>query len=39
MIDCLMGHAEDGEKYGVGPSLDLKLKWMQKVAFREPAAV
>jgi integrase len=39
MIDCLMGHAEDGEKYGIGPSMALKLKWMEKVAFKEPAQV
>lgn len=39
MIDALMGHAEDGEKYGIGPSLPLKLKWMEKVSFREPPVI
>lgn len=39
IIDHLMGHADDGPKYGVGPSLSLKLKWVEKVTFRAPAAV
>lgn len=36
MIDALMGHALEGEKYGKGPSLALKLRWMEKVAFSAP---
>lgn len=39
MIDGLMGHADDGPKYGNGPSLELKLKWVEKVAFAAPAVV
>lgn len=37
IIDHLMGHAVDGAKYGKGPTLDLKCKWIRKVAF-EPTA-
>lgn len=39
MIDALMGHADDGPKYGTGPSLELKLKWVERVAFQAPAVV
>lgn len=39
VIDALMGHADDGPKYGLGPSLPLKLKWVEKVAFQAPPVV
>jgi hypothetical protein len=39
IIDHLMGHATDGAKYGKGPTLDLKLKWISKVAFPAPAKI
>jgi integrase len=34
MIDSLIGHKKKGAKYGLGPSLPLKLKWCQAVAFQ-----
>ncbi|MES2671646.1 MAG: integrase [Pseudomonadota bacterium] len=36
MIDSLMGHKKKGPKYGVGPSLMLKQKWVEKIAFQVP---
>lgn len=39
IIDHLMGHADDGPKYGVGPSLALKLKWVERVTFAAPGVV
>ena len=39
MIDALMGHAEDGEKYGNGATLALKYKWVKAVAFEPPPLV
>lgn len=36
MIDGLMGHKKKGPKYGVGPSLALKLKWVERIAFQVP---
>ncbi len=39
IIDSLMGHAASGPKYGIGPSLALKLQWMEKVAFTAPEVV
>ena len=37
LIDSLMGHKTYKPKYGLGPSLDLKLKYLQRIAFRPPA--
>ncbi len=39
MIDALMGHKETGSKYGTGPSLKLKLKYLHRIAFKPPAEV
>jgi integrase len=39
MIDALMGHKETGSKYGTGPSLKLKLKFLHLIAFSAPPAV
>ena len=36
MIDSLMGHKSYKPKYGRGPSLELKLKYLQRIAFRAP---
>jgi hypothetical protein len=37
--DSLMGHKTYKPKYGKGPSLELKLKYLQQIAFRPPALV
>lgn len=37
LIDALMGHATHKPKYGRGPSLELKLKFLERIAFRSPA--
>jgi integrase len=39
LIDCLMGHKTYKPKYGKGPSLELKLKYLQQIAFRPPPLV
>jgi integrase len=39
LIDSLMGHKTYKPKYGLGPSLDLKLKYLQRIAFRPPASL
>lgn len=36
LIDCLMGHKTYKPKYGKGPNLSLKLKYMSQIAFRPP---
>lgn len=36
LIDCLMGHKTYKPKYGKGPSLELKLKFLERAAFRVP---
>ena len=36
LIDSLMGHKTYKPKYGKGPSLELKLKFMERIAFRSP---
>lgn len=33
IIDELMGHKKDGPKYGRGHTLEMKKKWLQKIAF------
>jgi integrase len=39
MIDSLMGHDTYKPKYGKGPSLDLKLKYLQRIAFKPPPSL
>jgi integrase len=34
VIDNLMGHATDGPHYGRGHTLETKLKWLKKIAFK-----
>lgn len=34
IIDELMGHADDGPKYGRGHLLEKKHKWLKKIAFK-----
>ena len=36
LIDSLMGHKTYKPKYGKGPSLELKLKFLEKIAFPTP---
>jgi integrase len=36
LIDSLMGHKTYKPKYGKGPSLELKLKYLQQIAFTAP---
>jgi len=37
LIDSLMGHRTGKPKYGKGPPLELKLKFMQSIAFTAPS--
>lgn len=37
LIDSLMGHKTYKPKYGRGPSLELKLKYLERIAFTPPA--
>jgi len=37
LIDSLMGHRTYKPKYGKGPSLELKLKFLEAIALRPPA--
>lgn len=39
LIDNLMGHKTHKPKYGKGPSLELKLKFLQQIAFKAPASL
>jgi integrase len=39
LIDNLMGHKTYKPKYGLGHGLDLKLKYLQRIAFRPPASL
>jgi integrase len=39
LIDSLMGHKTYKPKYGKGPSLELKLKYLQEIAFKAPASL
>jgi integrase len=39
MIDSLMGHKTYKPKYGKGPSLELKLKFLEQIAFTSPERV
>jgi integrase len=36
MIDSPMGHKADKPRYGKGPSLELKLKFLTQIALRPP---
>jgi integrase len=37
LIDSLMGHRTNKPKYGKGPPLELKLKYLMRIAFKMPA--
>jgi integrase len=39
LIDSLMGHKTYKPKYGRGPSLELKVKYLQQIAFKPPLLV
>lgn len=39
LIDSLMGHKTYKPKYGRGPSLELKLKFLERIAFEPPATL
>jgi integrase len=39
LIDSLMGHKTYKPKHGKGPNLDLKLKYLQQIAFKPPTLV
>lgn len=39
MIDALMGHDANKPRYGKGPSLELKLKFLKKIAFKPPRSL
>jgi len=36
LIDNLMGHRTNKPKYGKGPPLELKLKYLMQIAFDTP---
>jgi hypothetical protein len=38
LIDSLTGHKTYKPKFAKGPSLELKLKYLQQIAFRPPAS-
>lgn len=39
LIDSLMGHKTYKPKYGKGPALDLKLKFLERIALRPPTSL
>ena len=39
IIACLMGHKWSRPRYGVGPSLEHKRDWLDRIAFRSPSSV
>jgi integrase len=39
VVASLMGHKWHRPRYGRGPSLELKHKWLKRIAFRPPAIV
>jgi hypothetical protein len=39
LIDSLIGHDTYKPKYGKGPSLELKLKYLQRIAFKPPPSL
>jgi hypothetical protein len=39
VVASLMGHKWHRPRYGLGPSLEQKLEWLRRIAFRPPASV
>jgi integrase len=39
IIACLMGHKWSRPRYGVGPALEHKREWLERIAFRPPSTV
>jgi integrase len=39
IIACLMGHKWSRPRYGVGPSLEHKRDWLERIAFKPPSRV
>ena len=39
LIDSLMGHKTYKPKYDKGPSLDLKLKYLQRISLTPPLSL
>jgi integrase len=39
IIACLMGHKWSRPRYGIGPSLEHKREWLERIAFRPPSTV
>jgi integrase len=39
IIACLMGHKWSRPRYGVGPSLEHKREWLERIAFLPPSTV
>ena len=39
VVAALMGHKWHRPRYGLGPSLEQKREWLNRIAFRPPAAV
>ena len=39
IIACLMGHKWSRPRYGVGPSLEHKREWLNRIAFSAPSTV
>ena len=39
VVASLMGHKWQRPRYGKGPSLELKRKWLRRIAFRSPRTV
>ncbi|HWV40550.1 tyrosine-type recombinase/integrase [Pseudorhodoplanes sp.] len=39
LIAALMGHKFQRPKYGAGPTLDQKVRWLKRIAFRPPSKV
>ena len=39
LIDSLMGHDTHKPRYGKGPTLELKLKYLQRIAFKPPPSL
>lgn len=39
LIDSLMGHDPNKPRYGKGPSLELKLKYLEQIAFTPPKSL
>lgn len=39
LVAALMGHKWHRPRYGLGPSLEQKLEWLKRIAFRPPSSV